>query len=196
MPASPCRSSRCRSCGSISSPTRRPRSRWASIRRRRTSWPAHPGGCGDRIVDRAMWARILVIGAVMGLVSLAVLDLLLPEGLLPSSLAPGGTTDLRTARTAAFTTLVLAQLFNALNSRSDLRSAFVGIFDNRWLWGAIGIGVIAQIAVVHLQILQAAFATSSLSAAQWAVCAGAASLVLWIEEAVKAVRRAVRRSAR
>ncbi len=143
-----------------------------------------------------MWARILVIGAVMGLVSLAVLDLLLPEGLLPSSLAPGGTTDLRTARTAAFTTLVLAQLFNALNSRSDLRSAFVGIFDNRWLWGAIGIGVIAQIAVVHLQILQAAFATSSLSAAQWAVCAGAASLVLWIEEAVKAVRRAVRRSAR
>ncbi len=155
-----------------------------------------PRGRGDRIVDRAMWARILVIGAVMGLVSLAVLDLLLPEGLLPSSLAPGGTTDLRTARTAAFTTLVLAQLFNALNSRSDLRSAFVGIFDNRWLWGAIGIGVIAQIAVVHLQILQAAFATSSLSAAQWAVCAGAASLVLWIEEAVKAVRRAVRRSAR
>ena len=37
----------------------------------------------------------------------------------------------------AFTTLVLFQLFNVLNARSDERSAFQRLFRNRWLWGAL-----------------------------------------------------------
>jgi Ca2+-transporting ATPase len=35
----------------------------------------------------------------------------------------------------AFTTLMLFQLFNVFNARSDERSAFVGLFHNLWLWG-------------------------------------------------------------
>ena len=33
----------------------------------------------------------------------------------------------------AFTTLMLFQLFNVFNARSDERSAFEGLFTNHWL---------------------------------------------------------------
>lgn len=148
-----------------------------------------PRRVDDAIIDRAMGVRILLMGLLMGVVSLLVLDLELPGGLIP-----GGGADLETARTAAFTTLVLAQLFNAFNSRSDRHSAFLGLLDNPWLWAAIGLGIAAQIAVVHLPVLQIAFATSPLSLSQWITCAGVASLVLWVEEFAKVMRRLHSRS--
>ena len=45
-----------------------------------------------------------------------------------------GAGSLRHAQTMAFTTLMLFQLFNVFNARSDEESAFRGLFDNRWLW--------------------------------------------------------------
>ncbi len=48
----------------------------------------------------------------------------------------------------AFTTLVFAQLFNCFNARSDRTSAFHRLFTNRLLWGAIGLSVVLQVAVV------------------------------------------------
>ena len=39
---------------------------------------------------------------------------------------------------------------------SDDRSAFVGLFVNRWLWAALGLSLGLQIAVVYLPVLQAA----------------------------------------
>ena len=48
-----------------------------------------------------------------------VLDASLPGGFVE------GSGDLRYAQTMAFTTLVLFQMFNVLNARSDERSAFV-----------------------------------------------------------------------
>ena len=98
-----------------------------------------------------------------------------------------------TARTAAFTTLVLAQLFNALNSRSERVSAFHRLFSNRWLWAAIAFGVVTQVLVVHVPVLQVAFGTAPLDLVHWAVAVGMASLVLWVEELRKLVRRALAR---
>ena len=93
------------------------------------------------------------------------------------------------ARTAGFTTLVFAQLFNALNSRSENTSAFRGLFTNRWLWGALGLGAVLQVLVVQVPFLQDAFGTASLDPAQWAATIGMASIVLWAEELAKWVRR-------
>lgn len=82
----------------------------------------------DRVIDAAMWRNILFTGLVMALATLVTLDGFLPGGLLP------GEETLDTARTAAFTVLVLAQLFNAFNARSETDSAFDGLFENMWLW--------------------------------------------------------------
>ena len=142
----------------------------------------------DHVVDAAMWGGVILIGAVMAAATLGTLDIFLPGGLV--DIAGVSTDDLTRARTAAFTTLVLAQLFNTLNSRSETVSAFSHLLVNRWLWGAIALGVVLQIAVVEVPLLQAAFSTSSLDPLHWGVTVVMASLVLWFDEVRKAVRRA------
>ena len=142
----------------------------------------------DRVIDASMWTGVILIGAVMGLATLGTLDIFLPGGLIE---IPGTSVDdLTTARTAAFTTLVLAQLFNTVNSRSESVSAFSHLFVNRWLWGAIALGVALQVAVVEVPLLQTAFSTASLDLTHWLVCLAMGSLVLWFDELRKLVRRA------
>ena len=141
----------------------------------------------DRLIDARMWTDVLMNGLVMALVTLLTIDLFLPGGLVE------GTHDLANARTAGFTVLVLAQLYNCLNARSAISSAFNHLFVNKWLWGAIGLSLALQVAVVHLEVLNIAFSTAPLSAAQWLVCAGMASIVLWVSELRKFVLRAMKR---
>jgi magnesium-transporting ATPase (P-type) len=142
-----------------------------------------PRRLGDRIIDRDMWIGILWVGAIMAAVTLAALDLRLDGGLL------GGSGGIQEARTMAFTTLVLAQLFNAFNARSDRTSAFHHLFTNRWLWGAISVSVALQVAAVHLPFMNDAFGTAPLSLDDWAICVGLASVVLWADELKKLAAR-------
>lgn len=133
-----------------------------------------------------MWAGTVSVGMVIALVTLFTIDLFLPGGLVE------GSDSLDVARTAGFTTLVLAQFFNALNARSETTSAFHGLFANRWLWGAIALGMVLQIAVVEVPFLQVAFGTASMNPVHWAVCIGLASVVLWYDELRKMVLRRFR----
>jgi P-type Ca2+ transporter type 2C len=137
----------------------------------------------DRVIDRRMWQSILWVGLVMSVVTLAALDLRLPGGLLPGR---GGIVE---ARTMAFTTLVLAQLFNCFCARSDRASAFRGLFTNRLLWGAIAVSLVLQVAVVQIPLLNEFFGTTPLSSADWMTCIALASIVLWADEARKLVLR-------
>ncbi|HET9457177.1 MAG TPA: cation-translocating P-type ATPase [Candidatus Limnocylindrales bacterium] len=138
----------------------------------------------DRVVDREMALGVLFVGTVMALATLFVMDLKLPGGLVPGS---GGFDE---ARTAAFTVLVLAQLFNVLNSRSDRDSAFHRLSDNPRLFWAIALSLGLQVLVVHLPFLNEAFGTVPLAATDWLLCTAAASSVLWADELRKlALRR-------
>ena len=138
----------------------------------------------ERVIDARMWSGVIQIGAVMALATLLTIDLYLPGGLIE------GTHTLDNARTAGFTVLVLAQLFNCFNARSDRRSAFAHLFVNRWLWGSIALAVLLQVAVVHLAFLNVAFGTVPLSLEQWALCTAMASVVLWTSELRKLAVRA------
>jgi P-type Ca2+ transporter type 2C len=145
-----------------------------------------PRRLGDRVIDREMWLGIFWVGLVMAVVTLVALDLRLAGGML------GGSGGIEEARTMAFTTLVLAQLFNCFNARSDRTSAFHGLFTNRWLWGAIALSVVLQAAVVHLPFLNDAFGTTPLGGEDWLICVGLASVVLWADEAKKLAWRWLR----
>ena len=143
----------------------------------------HPRKLTDRVIDAEMWLGIFWVGLVMAIVTLVALDLRLPGGLIGSS------GDIEEARTMAFTTLVLAQLFNCFNARSDRTSAFHRLFTNRWLWGAIAVSVVLQIAVVNLGFMNDAFGTTPLTLQDWLICVALASVVLWADEAKKLVWR-------
>ncbi len=136
-----------------------------------------------RVIDARMWWGVMQVGVVMALATLLTIDLYLPGGLIE------GTHSLDNARTAGFTVLVLAQLFNCFNARSDRTSAFVHLFVNRWLWGAVALAVLLQVAVVHLAFLNVAFGTVPLTLAQWALCTAMASAVLWTSELRKLALR-------
>jgi P-type Ca2+ transporter type 2C len=134
-------------------------------------------------LDAGTWWGVAITGLAMALATLLTIDLFLPGGWIE------GVGDLDRARTAGFTVLVLAQLFNCFNARSETTSAFRGALANRWLWLAIATSAALQVAVVHVPILNVAFATVPLTLGEWALCVAMASSVLAVDELRKAVLR-------
>jgi magnesium-transporting ATPase (P-type) len=137
----------------------------------------------DRVVDAEMQVGVVVVGLTMAVAALAGLDLYLPGGLVEGS---GGLTE---ARTVAFTTLVLAQLWNCFNARSDRASFVDHLFTNPLLWVAIAVSLALQVAVVHVPVLNEAFETTPLSLGAWALCAALGATVLVAGELTKVVLR-------
>ena len=131
-----------------------------------------------------MWAGIVLVGVISAVGTLLVLDASLPGGLIEGA---GG---LRYAQTRAFTTLVFFSMFTVFASRSEGRSAFAGLFANKWLWGAVALALALQAAVVYAAFLQQALSTVALDLRDWLVCAATGSSVLWLTEVVKALRHA------
>ena len=143
-----------------------------------------PRARNEGVITRGMWAGILFVGAIMAVGTLLVLDASLPGGLIE------GSGNMRYAQTMAFTTLMLFQLFNIFNARSDEKSAFTRLFTNNWLWAAIVFSLALHVAVVYIPFLQQAFSTVGLSADDWLFCAAVASSVLWLRELSKVITRA------
>jgi Ca2+-transporting ATPase len=137
----------------------------------------------NRAISNTMWVSIVIVGVIMTSSTLLVMDWSLPAGFIPGS----GT--LRYAQTMAFTTLVLTQLFNVFNARSDETSAFRSLFTNKWVWLAILMSLLLQAAVLYLPLLQSAFSTVPLRLTDWLFCTATASLVLWGRELTKLVAR-------
>jgi P-type Ca2+ transporter type 2C len=142
--------------------------------------PIHEG-----VITRRMWVGIFFVGAIMAAGSLFVLDASLPGGWFE------GSGSMKYAQTMAFTTLMIFQLFNVLNARSDERSAFRGLFTNHWVWLAILVSLILHVAVVYTPFLQKAFSTVNLTLRDWVRCTVVASSVLWLRELAKIVTRAL-----
>jgi Ca2+-transporting ATPase len=142
----------------------------------------------EGVITRRMWFGIFFVGAIMAAGTLLVLDASLPGGLIE------GYGNMRYAQTMTFTTLMLFQIFNVFNARSDERSAFAGLFSNKLLWGAVLLSLVLQVAVIYTPFLQQTFSTVRLSISDWLRCAAVASSVLWLRELGKVVTRVTRRA--
>ena len=92
----------------------------------------------------------------------------------------------------AVVTLLTIDMYlpGGFNARSDTTSAFTQLFVNPWLWGAIALSALLQVAVVNLHFLNLAFGTVPLAFDQWLLCAAMASVVLWFSELRKLASRA------
>jgi Ca2+-transporting ATPase len=161
-----------------------PKDRDAMQRRPRRS------GCGILLTED--WIRLGCVGGLMMIGTLAVLDAYYPGGLFTlfaQGTAPN-TADEAHARTMAFTTLMMFQLFDVFNCRSRRRSAFSGFFENKWLLVAIAFSLGTHVLVIYVPFLQLAFHTMPLSMTDWLVATGVSSSLLIGMELAKIVLRA------
>jgi len=136
-----------------------------------------PFAAGQNIVNRPMIVDICLVAAVIAAGTLWVFFYGVNAG------------DMELRRSLAFTTLILFQLFNALNARSGFASAFRGVFRNRWLWGTFAISLALQLMILDVPVFRRAMSVAAISAAQWLLCTVVASSVLWIVEVEKLIRR-------
>ncbi len=153
---------------------------------------------GTGVLTRRDWFTLGGIGLVMMIGTLLTLDAYYPGGMITlfaAGSAPNAADEAH-ARTMAFTTLMMFQLFNVFNCRSNWRSVFSGVFENKWLIGAVALSLGAHILVVYLPVLQAAFHTVPLSAADWTIATTVAATLLAVVELAKIVPRWERRHPR
>lgn len=94
------------------------------------------------------------------------------------------------ARTMAFVVLAASQLFYSLSMRSADRSIFaIGLFSNKYLIGAIVIGLLLQFIVVSVPFLASAFKLQFLSLFDWGLVLLLALIPLAVNELIKGLRR-------
>ena len=103
---------------------------------------------------------------------------------------------LENARTLAFMTLVACQLFYSLAMRNPVKSIFrIGVFSNKYLLGAILLGLVLQLVVIGIPFMQEAFNLQMLDVQGWVMVLFLGLVPLLINELFKVYLRARQRKA-
>ncbi len=130
----------------------------------------------ESIFGGGLWQQALAVGLVMAAVTLGVQWLAIDRGWH--------------WQTMVFTTLAFLQLGNAISVRSERESSLrLGIRTNLPLATAIGLTLVAQLAIVYLPPLQPLFNTQTLNAEELVVVLFASTAAFWAVELDKWRRR-------
>jgi Ca2+-transporting ATPase len=112
----------------------------------------------ESLFSHGMWQHILVIGLLIGVLSLGAQAWAIQQA-LPNW------------QTMVFTILTFSQLAHVLVIRNDRDSLFsTGLLQNPALVGAVLLTVLLQLAVIYLPPLNAVFHTAPLSPQELAIC--------------------------
>ncbi len=130
----------------------------------------------EKILSKHIIIRMFIVGLIMMIGTLGIFKLYNPEA------------NLRYAQTVAFTTLMMFQMFNVLNCRSEKYSLFkIGTFSNKYLIGAILSSILLQVLVIHTG-LSKFFKTVPLSLIDWIYIVLVSSTVLIFIEIIKLIK--------
>jgi Ca2+-transporting ATPase len=152
--------------------------------------PPRARGAGVLLTED--WIRLACVGLLMMIGIVGVLDAYYPGGLFTLFASGSGpnSADEAHARTMAFTTIMMFQLFDVYNCRSRRRSVFSGILENKWLLVAIVFSLGTHCLVIYMPAMQTAFHTAPLSFLDWLVASMIASSLLFAMELAKIGLRA------
>ena len=126
----------------------------------------------DKPISWKSLLLIVVFGIIMGIGALFIFKTYLGQ-------------SLKLAQTAAFTTLVMFEMFAVLGSRSLSPFKKLNPFTNKWLFGGVLLSILIQIAVVYVPFLQSVFSTVPLGLADWTRIVAVSSLGFVLMEAGK-----------
>ena len=139
--------------------------------------PRAPGGA---ILSRREYVEMVVVGVVMAITAMWAFHVALVEAGGPAEEVTLPIERLDRARTICFSILAIGPLLHAFNCRSKTKSLFsVGVFTNRALWGAVGIGVVLQAITIYVPFLRPLFRTVPLDG-EGAIWIAAMSLVPFV----------------
>ncbi|WP_164957597.1 cation-translocating P-type ATPase [Clostridium estertheticum] len=97
---------------------------------------------------------------------------------------------LKHAQTMAFVVLSVSQLVHSLNMRNEKKSIFqIGLFSNKYLIGAIVLGILLQDFVITIPALANAFSVHSLSLMDWVFVTILSLMPLLLNEFIKIFKR-------
>jgi Ca2+-transporting ATPase len=138
--------------------------------------------------DEGVFNRRVIV--LIGVVSVWISITLLPLfghylGRAPDAVG-GGEATLVKAQTMVFAALILFELFNAYNCRSERFSIFkVGVFRNRWLNPAVLISAWLMVAVIQIPALGRLFHTTPLVGKEWLIVAPLCVTIIPVVELAK-----------
>jgi Ca2+-transporting ATPase len=136
-----------------------------------------PRDPNESVFAAGLGGHVLRVGLLIAVGTLAVMGWALGEGRPEAE-----------ARTMAFMTLALFQVWHVLAIRSESQLLVrVGLFSNRLLLGAVVLTFLLQLAVSYLPPLQAIFETVPLTGAELALCVAVSSLGFFLVELQKHV---------
>jgi P-type Ca2+ transporter type 2C len=137
-----------------------------------------PRKTDENTLDKKMWGFIAVVGVVMMVGTVGIFAKFLPNGL-------------DHARTMAFTTIVMFQMWNVFNSRTPESIFRPTLWDNNWLLAAMGSSILLQIAVVYMPFFNRIFGTTPLAAIDWVWVVGVSFSVVVVVEIKKLLEKKV-----
>jgi Ca2+-transporting ATPase len=129
------------------------------------------------LFSRKLWHRIFLEGAMIGMLSLIAFAI--GYNILPSD------DPTKLGRTMAFATLSLSQLVHAFNMRSENSIFSIRLFENRYLVGALIVGVALQAGVVSIETIAHIFHVTPLPTRGWLLVAALSLMPVIIVELEK-----------
>jgi P-type Ca2+ transporter type 2C len=136
------------------------------------------------IFTRGVLMNIGVVSLLMSVGALTMLNLYNPSRLDEGPIYVK-------SLTIVLTLVVMFEMFNAFNCRSDRKSILrVGPFKNRYLLAAVASSVVLQVLVVYVPQLQSVFDTSYLTLNDWLlILVLASSVILGVEVGKRILHR-------
>ena len=134
-----------------------------------------PHQANQSFFAQGLWQRIFLEGIMIGILSIMAFGIGLVYFDQPGTYV--------IARTMAFATLSISQLFHAFNVRTS-KSVFVSLLENKFLIGAFFAGVLLQIGVV-MTPLSGAFRVTPLTIDQWLIVFGLSVVPILVVELQK-----------
>lgn len=135
-----------------------------------------PRSKDEKVLNKEIIVFLVAMAGLMALGTIPLFTYYLPQGI-------------EKARTVAFTSMALFQLFNAFNMRSLDKSVFkIGFFSNKWLLTALSASLILMIGVIYLPWVSDIFEFASLSLMEFLMILLVASSVFVFGELWKFVK--------
>ena len=129
------------------------------------------------LFSKKLWQRIFLEGAMIGMLSLIAFGVGITLFDVEGGVAYG--------RTMAFATLSISQLVHAFNMRSETSILRIPIFENRYLVGALVVGIMLQASVISFGPVASIFRVVPLPAEGWLIVAALSILPIIIVEIEK-----------